>query len=126
MLTQAAKIWIYYVFVEILAIWLSSNLFSLFIFQRIKALLSNTKVQNTEACRLVALYGLRYERHSNNNFVGLMQALAHRGVSDRHRKVGAYFILRCCCVLPSLPSFHHASISVWADKKTSMFQVACV
>ncbi|XP_041465659.1 vacuolar protein sorting-associated protein 45-like [Lytechinus variegatus] len=53
--------------------------------KRIRTLLGSDKVRDLDACRLVALYGLRYERHTNNNFVGLMEMLRRRGVSDKHR-----------------------------------------
>ena len=35
------------------------------------------------------LYSLRYEKHSNNDIVGLINALERRGVSERLRKVRA-------------------------------------
>lgn len=62
--------------------------------KRIKELLNKDKIRNLDACRLVALYGLRYENHSNSNFVGLMDALRKRGVNsdDLHlvRKIVEY------------------------------------
>ncbi|XP_072166746.1 vacuolar protein sorting-associated protein 45-like [Diadema setosum] len=55
--------------------------------KKIQSLLSNDKVRDIDACRLVALYGLRYERHSNNNFVGLMEMLRRRGASEKNRRL---------------------------------------
>lgn len=55
--------------------------------QRIKELLDNPKVQPLDACRLVGLYGLRYENHSNSNFVGLMDHLRRKGVTEEQRNV---------------------------------------
>lgn len=37
--------------------------------------------------RLVMLYALRYERHSSSILSSLLDQLARRGVSERHRKV---------------------------------------
>ncbi len=35
------------------------------------------------------LYALRYEKHSNNDLTGLVQALERRGVPEKKRKVRA-------------------------------------
>ncbi|PIK61141.1 putative vacuolar protein sorting-associated protein 45 [Apostichopus japonicus] len=55
--------------------------------KRIKELLSKDKLRPLDACRLVGLYGLRYENHSNSNFVGLMDSLRKRGVSEEDRQM---------------------------------------
>ncbi|XP_064608238.1 vacuolar protein sorting-associated protein 45-like [Liolophura sinensis] len=58
--------------------------------QKIKSLLSNERITSVDMLRLVMLYALRYERHSNNDVSGLVDALGRRGVTDRQRKlVGA-------------------------------------
>ncbi|KAK3098847.1 hypothetical protein FSP39_023672 [Pinctada imbricata] len=53
--------------------------------QRIKALLSNEKTQQLDMLRLVMLYSLRYESHSNNDIAGLLEVLRKKGVSDKLR-----------------------------------------
>lgn len=50
--------------------------------QRIRRLLANDRVQNFDAARLVMLYTLRYEKHANNDIVGLIDALRKRGVPE--------------------------------------------
>lgn len=37
--------------------------------------------------RLVMLYALRYENHSNNDVSGLLEALKRRGLAEEHRGV---------------------------------------
>ncbi|KAJ8969177.1 hypothetical protein NQ314_001880 [Rhamnusium bicolor] len=49
----------------------------------IKKLLNNEKVRSTDAAKLVMLYALRYQNHSNNDLTGLIELLKKRGVSDR-------------------------------------------
>ncbi|KAL3866037.1 hypothetical protein ACJMK2_043378 [Sinanodonta woodiana] len=53
--------------------------------QKIKALLSNDKVTQLDMLRLVMLYALRYESHSNNDVSGLVETLKRKGISDKHR-----------------------------------------
>lgn len=55
------------------------------ILQRIKALIASEKIQHVDMLRMVMLYALRYESHSNNDVSGLVDALRKRGVSDRLR-----------------------------------------
>lgn len=57
-------------------------------FQKIKSLLSNEKLQPVDMLRLVMLYALRYESHSNNDISGLLDVLRKKGVSDKQRSVG--------------------------------------
>lgn len=56
-------------------------------FQNVRRLLQNPRVSELDAVRLVALYALRYERHSSSVLPALLDELARRGVSERHRKV---------------------------------------
>lgn len=51
--------------------------------QRIKKLLNNDKVRDSDAVKLVMLYVLRYQNHSNNDVTGLVETLKKRGVSER-------------------------------------------
>ncbi|XP_033124058.1 vacuolar protein sorting-associated protein 45-like [Anneissia japonica] len=53
--------------------------------KKIRALIVNERVREVDACRLVALYGLRHENHSNNDYVGLLQTLNRRGISDKNK-----------------------------------------
>ncbi|KAJ8304082.1 hypothetical protein KUTeg_017665 [Tegillarca granosa] len=53
--------------------------------QKIKSLLSSDKIQQIDMLRLVMLYALRYESHSNNDVSGLIDALRKRGLSDKYR-----------------------------------------
>lgn len=55
--------------------------------QNLRRLLQNPKVTELDAVRLVMLYALRYEKHSSNNLLGLMEDLNRKGVSERHRKM---------------------------------------
>ncbi|XP_052101318.1 vacuolar protein sorting-associated protein 45-like [Mytilus californianus] len=55
------------------------------ILQRIKTSIASEKIQHIDMLRLVMLYALRYESHSNNDVSGLVDALRKRGVSDRLR-----------------------------------------
>ena len=53
-----------------------------------KQLLSSSeRLRELDMARLVILYSLRYERHSNNDIVGLISDLERRGVSEKLRKV---------------------------------------
>lgn len=51
--------------------------------QHIKKLVANEKVRDEDAAKLVMLYALHYENHSNNDTNGLIELLKKRGVSDR-------------------------------------------
>ncbi|XP_018570504.1 vacuolar protein sorting-associated protein 45 [Anoplophora glabripennis] len=51
--------------------------------QSIKKLLNNEKVRSTDAVKLVMLYALRYQNHSNNDLNGLIETLKKKGVSER-------------------------------------------
>ncbi|KAK7496933.1 hypothetical protein BaRGS_00011913 [Batillaria attramentaria] len=53
--------------------------------QKIRSLLSSDKVRPVDMLRLVMLYALRYESHSNNDLSGLVEALRRRGVADEFR-----------------------------------------
>ncbi|XP_025077433.1 vacuolar protein sorting-associated protein 45-like [Pomacea canaliculata] len=53
--------------------------------QRIRGLLSSEKVRQVDILRLVMLYALRYENHSNNDVSGLLEALKRRGLAEEHR-----------------------------------------
>jgi len=46
-------------------------------------LLSNSKVRDVDAVRLVMLYAVRYEKHTNNDISGLIGALQRRNLPDR-------------------------------------------
>ncbi|CAH0546048.1 unnamed protein product [Brassicogethes aeneus] len=50
--------------------------------QSIKKLLNNDKVRNFDAVKLVMLYSLRYQNHSNNDIAGLINVLKKRHVSE--------------------------------------------
>lgn len=50
--------------------------------QSIKKLIANSKVRNIDVARLVMLYALRYQNHTNNDIVGLLEALKKRGLPD--------------------------------------------
>ena len=63
-----------------------------FYLQKIKALLHNDKITQTDMLRLVMLYALRYESHSNNDVSGLVETLRKKGVNDKHRTVSFYMI----------------------------------
>ncbi|XP_045216562.1 vacuolar protein sorting-associated protein 45-like [Mercenaria mercenaria] len=53
--------------------------------QKIKTLLHDNKVTQIDKLRLVMLYALRYETHSNNDVSGLVDTLRKQGISDKHR-----------------------------------------
>lgn len=44
-----------------------------------KKLVLDTKIETTDAVRLILLYALRYERHANCDTVGLLNLLKQRG-----------------------------------------------
>lgn len=51
--------------------------------QKLRVLLSNDKLREMDMVRLVMLYALRYEKHSNDNISGLLSALHQRGVHEK-------------------------------------------
>lgn len=51
--------------------------------QKIKKLLSSERITDLDATRLVMLYALRYERHSNNDIVGLEELLRKKHVPEK-------------------------------------------
>ncbi|XP_066233471.1 vacuolar protein sorting-associated protein 45 isoform X5 [Saccopteryx leptura] len=55
--------------------------------KNLKRLLQNPKVTEFDAARLVMLYALHYERHSNNSLPGLMMDLRNKGVCEKYRKL---------------------------------------
>ncbi|CAL8083525.1 unnamed protein product [Orchesella dallaii] len=52
--------------------------------QRLKQIVANPKVRDIDALRLVLLYSLRYETHSNNDIMGLVTKLKGRGTSEEN------------------------------------------
>ena len=57
--------------------------------QKIRSLLSNDKLRPVDMARLVMLYALRYEKHSNNDISGLLGVLQRKGVNERLIKVNS-------------------------------------
>ncbi|XP_078146402.1 vacuolar protein sorting-associated protein 45 [Centroberyx gerrardi] len=55
--------------------------------QCVRRLLQNPRVSELDAVRLVMLYALRYERHSNSVLPALMDELSRKGVTERHRRM---------------------------------------
>uniref|UniRef100_A0A8C4ZU69 Vacuolar protein sorting-associated protein 45 n=1 Tax=Gadus morhua TaxID=8049 RepID=A0A8C4ZU69_GADMO len=55
--------------------------------QKVRRLLRLPGVCELDAVRLVMLYALRYERHSNSALPAMMEELAKRGVSEKYRKM---------------------------------------
>ncbi|KAF4531830.1 hypothetical protein B566_EDAN000856 [Ephemera danica] len=53
----------------------------------VKQLVSNSKVRDDDALKLVMLYALRHEKHSNNAIVSLMDALKKRGLDEQKCKM---------------------------------------
>ncbi|GFY39525.1 vacuolar protein sorting-associated protein 45 [Trichonephila inaurata madagascariensis] len=51
--------------------------------KKIRKLLSNDKVRDIDAVRLVMLYSLHYEKNSNNDISGLIDMLKKRNTSDK-------------------------------------------
>ena len=64
-----------------------------FFVQKVRNLLSSKKVRDVDAVRLVMLYALRYEKHSNNDISGLIGVLQRRGVPEKLLKVTEIFII---------------------------------
>ncbi|CAI9608299.1 unnamed protein product [Staurois parvus] len=55
--------------------------------QNVKRLLQNQRLAELDAVRLVMLYALHYERHSNNALQSLLADLRSRGVSEKYRRL---------------------------------------
>ncbi|XP_051168256.1 vacuolar protein sorting-associated protein 45 [Leptopilina boulardi] len=55
--------------------------------QKIKKLINDTRVRDKDATRLVMLYALHYEKHTNNDITGLLEMLKKRGVSEKYTKL---------------------------------------
>lgn len=52
-----------------------------------RKLITNDKTRDNDALRLVLLYAIRYEKHSNQDIRGLSELLRRRGISDSEIKV---------------------------------------
>ena len=65
-------------------------IYFLYILQAIRKLITNPKVRNIDAVRLVLLYILRYERTAGNEATSLRSDLKKRGVSDSLCKVSDF------------------------------------
>ncbi|XP_073423158.1 vacuolar protein sorting-associated protein 45 isoform X2 [Dendrobates tinctorius] len=55
--------------------------------QNVKRVLQNQRLSELDATRLVMLYALHYERHSNNALQSLVADLRNRGVSEKYRRL---------------------------------------
>lgn len=55
--------------------------------QHVRRLLQHSRVSELDAVRLVMLYALRYEKHSNSILPSLLDDLQRKGVSERYRKM---------------------------------------
>ncbi|XP_017789576.1 PREDICTED: vacuolar protein sorting-associated protein 45, partial [Habropoda laboriosa] len=55
--------------------------------QKIRELINSQQVQEMDCVKLVMLYALHYEKHTNNDINGLLNLLKLRGVSERHIKL---------------------------------------
>lgn len=55
--------------------------------QMVRRMLQNPRVSELDAVRLVMLYALRYERHTNSILPALMDELQRRGTSEHHRQM---------------------------------------
>ncbi|XP_015522855.1 vacuolar protein sorting-associated protein 45 [Neodiprion lecontei] len=60
--------------------------------QKIKKLINDSRVRDVDATRLVMLYALHYEKHSNNDITGLLDMLKKKGVPATYTKL-VYSIL---------------------------------
>ncbi|XP_063231660.1 vacuolar protein sorting-associated protein 45 isoform X2 [Bacillus rossius redtenbacheri] len=54
--------------------------------QRIRRLLDSNKLREFDAVRLVMLYALRYEKHTNNDIVGLVELLKKKNIPENLTK----------------------------------------
>jgi len=55
--------------------------------QEIRQLLNDDKVKILDKLRLVMLYALRFETHTNNAVQGLADALTKKGLPEKYRRV---------------------------------------
>ncbi|XP_067878995.1 vacuolar protein sorting-associated protein 45 [Heterodontus francisci] len=55
--------------------------------QNVRKMLQEPRVTDLDAVRLVMLYALHYERHSNSNLASLMEALSRKGISDKYKRL---------------------------------------
>ncbi|XP_063041210.1 vacuolar protein sorting-associated protein 45 [Engraulis encrasicolus] len=55
--------------------------------QMVRRLLQHPRVAELDAVRLVMLYALRYEKHSNSVLPSLLDDLQRKGVSEKYRKM---------------------------------------
>nr|CAG4641574.1 EOG090X03QA [Eurycercus lamellatus] len=51
--------------------------------QKIRRLLGSDQIRDLDATRLVLLYAIRYNKHSNNDVSGLVESLRRRGTPDK-------------------------------------------
>lgn len=54
---------------------------------KIKKLINDPKVRDVDVTRLVMLYALHYEKHTNNDITGLLDMLKKRGVPETYTKL---------------------------------------
>nr|CAG4634697.1 EOG090X03QA [Alona affinis] len=50
--------------------------------QKLRRLLSSDQIRDFDCARLVLLYAIRYNKHSNNDLIGLVESLRRRGTPD--------------------------------------------
>lgn len=55
--------------------------------KKIRKLINSDKIRDIDACRLVMLYALHYEKHSNNDIAGLVDSLKKKGVTEKYTKM---------------------------------------
>ncbi|EDO39542.1 predicted protein [Nematostella vectensis] len=55
--------------------------------QNIRRLMANDKVSELDLLRVVMIYALRYERHTNNDVSTLVNMLARRGVGEQYKRL---------------------------------------
>lgn len=55
--------------------------------QRLRTILGSSKIKHEDAARLVMLYALHYEKHTNNDIVGLIEALNRRKIPGHDIKM---------------------------------------
>ncbi|ERL86007.1 hypothetical protein D910_03421 [Dendroctonus ponderosae] len=58
----------------------------------VKKVIQDDKIRHTDAAKLVMLYALRYQNHTNNETFGLIELLKKRGVSDKLIKDIVYLL----------------------------------
>ena len=49
--------------------------------------MANENVTDLDLLRLVLLYALRYEKHSNNDVAGLVSMLTRKGLAENYKRV---------------------------------------